>query len=803
MNLLRDIRFACRVLARRPLFTTLAILALALGIGANSAMFTVVNGVLFAPLPFPESERLVMIWEDRYDRDRSRNIVSPANFLDWRQQAQSFEKIAGFSDRSFTLTDGGEAERIRGQSSTAAYFDVLGVKPYLGRTYTTEEDSPSGKSVVVITHSLWKRRFAAMDDMLGEGIMLNGETYSVIGIMPQDFQFFGQRAELAVPMRLNPATDYRSGSGRWMMSMGLLKPGISRDQAQSEMTTIAQRLERDYAEFNTGWGINLVPLHEQVVGEVRPALLMLLAAVGFVLLIACSNVSNLLLAQAAGRSHEMATRSSLGAGQRRLLGQLMTENLVLGLVGGAVGLLLAMWAISSLVAMSPVDLPRLENVHFDRTVYAYTLGISVLVGLTFGLIPGLRAGRTDPGTALKAGGRGLGNGGTRGLGGMLVVTEIAFCVMLLVCAELMLKSYGNLKRVETGMETDGIITFKAPLPDARYPNGVNKIGFYRELIDRIESLPGVEAASAVSDVPFTGMAPSTSFWRADQAEPAPADRSVTEVRWIQPGYFQLMGIGLRNGRTVTERDLDGEPRVVVINETMARTMFPGEDPIGREIVISWDVREAHEIIGVVADHRYHELQTDIRPMSYWSHSRSPSGFMYIMVRATADPASLTNLLKNEVHTLDPLLPVYDFRTMDDLISSTIYRPRFNTMLLGLFSIISLVLAAVGIYSVMAYMVSQRTREIGIRLALGAQDGNVVLMVVKQGMKLAGIGLIVGLSGALLASQFISGLLFGVSPTDPMTMIEISVILSGTAFLACYIPARRATHVDPIEALRCP
>lgn len=797
---LQDIRYGLRMLFKHPGFTAVAVLALALGIGANSAIFSVVNGVLLRPLPYEDADRLVMIWEHNFPRNRPRNVVAPFNFIQWRQQVTSFEGLAAFGTGRMTLTGAGEPERIHGQNATANYFSLLSVAPLHGRVYTPEEDRPGAERVVVLGHRLWIRRFGGDLDIVGKTVTFDADAYTVIGIMPPDFSFFAPESEFWTPLRLNPGMDW-SSSGRSLLAFGRLRPGVSLTQAQVEISTIAGQLTQAYPEFDTGWGVNLVPLHEQIVGDVRLALFVLLGAVGFVLLIACANVANLLLARAAARQREIAVRTSLGAGRMRIIRQLLTESLLLSGLGGVLGLLFTMWGIDLLVYLSPQNVPRLDNVRIDGMVLGFTLAVSLLTGVVFGIVPGIAAARTNPNNALKEGIRGAGAETGHKARGALVVIEMALSLVLLVCAGLMMKSFMRLQGVDPGFNPENVLTLKIPLPGSQYTEGRQRVAFFQQLIDRLETLPGVQSANAVSYAPFTGLAPATSFWRADREAPGPGDRPVTEVRWTHPGYFGTMGIPLRNGLDLTDKDMAGNPRIVVINETLARSLFPGEDPIGKTLSISWGDDRPYEIIGVVADHRYMGLDAEIRPMVYWPHNMEPSGFMYVMVRTTVDPMSLMNAIKQEVLAMDPLLPVYDFRTMDTLIATTIAQPKFNSLMLGLFSVVALILAAVGIYGVMSYAVTQRTQEMGIRMALGAQKGDVIRLVVRQGMTLAAIGVAIGLLASVFSTRVLTTLLYGVSATDPATFAGIALTLTVVAFLACWLPARRATRVDPMTALR--
>jgi putative ABC transport system permease protein len=605
-------------------------------------------------------------------------------------------------------------------------------------------------------------------------------------------------------MGLNTGVDYRAISGRYLRAVARLKPGVGLSQARAEMELIAGRLEQSYRDFNAGWGANVFLLQEEVVGDIRPALLVLLGAVGFVLLIACANVANLLLARAATRQKELALRTALGASRGRLIRQLLNESLLLGVIGGTAGLFLAYWAIELLIKFNPGNIPRLEEVALDGRVLAFTLAVSVLTGLIFGAVPAFQASKPDLNESLKEGGRSsAGGAGHRRVRSIFVVSEVALALVLLVGAGLMIRSFIKLSQVDPGFNPDNLLTARVLLPGSKYGDNPKRAAFFQQAVERIETIPGVQAAGAISWLPLVGLGSATSFWVDGRPEPPPGEKPVTDVRVITPGFFAAMGIPLIKGRIFDEHDTAQSPRVLIINETLAREFFPDEDPIGKRLIISWD-RPAlpDEIIGVVGDVRLTGVDGQVRPAIYWPHARQSSySAMAFAVRTTSDPLAVAGSFVSEIRAIDPEQPVADIRTMEEVVSTSISRPRFNMLLLGLFAGVALVLSAVGIYGVMAYSVNQRTHEIGIRMALGARSTDVLRLIVGQGMVLALAGVAVGLAGAFFLTGLMASLLFGVTATDPWTFAGISLLLAGVAFLACYIPARRATKVDPMVALR--
>jgi putative ABC transport system permease protein len=808
-TLLQDLRYGVRMLRKKPGFTFIAVLALALGIGANTAIFSVVNAVLLRPLPYKEPERLVMVWEHNRPKGRTQNVINPANFLDWQAQNSVFEQMAAFYDDQLNLT-GPDANPVEvpAQVTTVNLFTLLGVQAELGRAFIAEEGQEGRDNVAILSHGLWQRRFGGDRSVIGKTLTLNGQSLTIIGVMPADFRlyvkeatFINKPAEIWLPYVISPSTATRRG--RYLSAIARLKPGVTLEQAQAEMNAIAARLEQQYPDSNTGWGINLVPLHTQMTGAIRTALLVLLGAVGFVLLIACANVANLLLARAATRQREIAIRTALGAGRARVVRQLLTESVLLAALGGVLGMGLAVWGVELLLALAPRDLIGLEGISVDYRVLVFTLGVSILTGLLFGLAPAIESSRLNLNEALKEGGRGgTHDGRTTRLRNLFVVAEIALALILLIGSGLMIKSFLRLQTVDPGFRTDNLLTARVLLPDTKYKEPEQRIAFFKQVLERIRQLPGVKDASAASFLPFTGLAAATSFTIEGAPPPAAGQKPSADVRVIDPGFFRTMGIPLLKGRTFTEREASEPAGVVIINETMAERYFPGEDPIGKRVLIAMSSPIVPtEIIGVVGNVKHEGLDSEVKALAYWPHPQLPYSGMSLVVRTSSDPTQLAGAIEREVQAIDKDQPITDVRTMDQLLSESTARMRFSASLLSIFAGLALVLAAVGIYGVMSYSVTQRTHEIGIRMALGARASDVLKMVVGQGMLLAVIGVGLGLVAAFALTRVISSLLFGVSATDPLTFGVLALLLTVVAFLACFIPARKAAKVDPMVALR--
>jgi putative ABC transport system permease protein len=800
---MQDLRHGLRSLLKKPGFSLTAVIALALGIGANTAIFSVINGVLLRSLSYAEPERIVMVWETNAMGGGNRqNVVSPANFLDWQRQSTSFEQMAAVWDLSANLTGGtGDPEEIKGQFVSQQFFSALGVQPVVGRAFTADEDKPGNNLEIILSHQLWETRFGSDPQVIGKQATVNGRQRTIVGVMPPGFHFLDNQVKAWMPLALDPAINYREMSGRFLRAVARLKPGVSVKQAQAELAGIAKQLEQAYPAKNTGWGVNVIPMHEQIVGEIRPILIVLLAAVAFVLLIACANVANLLLSRAAARQKELALRAALGAGRMRLIRQMLTESILLGLMGGIVGVLLAVWSIRLLIAFGPDNIPRLNEITIDLRVLAFTFGVSLVTGVLFGLVPALQSSRPDLNDALKEGGRGSTSGRTGTLRSAFVIAEVSLALVLLVGAGLMIRSFARLQAVTTGFQAANVLTMRAQLPGKKYPEPHNIVDFFKQAQERIATIPGVQAVGAISYLPLTGgLASRDGFKIPGQPPPAPGQEPGVEVRVVTPTYFQAMGIPLLKGRLLNERDVK-ETRVLLINETLAKRYFPNTDPVGKQLEVMWDGSGPDEIVGVVGDIREGALNKEPEPAIYWSHAREPYSGMAFVIRANGDAARLSTAVQKQIRSLDPEQPVADVRTMEQVISRSIARPRFNTLLLTIFAGVALILASVGLYGVMNYSATQRTHEVGIRMALGATRGDIMRLVVGNGMLLTVTGIVIGVLASWALTRVMTNLLFGVTATDLPTYLGVSAVLATVALIANYIPARRATRVNPVIALR--
>jgi putative ABC transport system permease protein len=798
-SLLKDIRYGVRTLTRNPAFTVVALLALALGIGANAAIFSVVNAVLLRPLPYADPDRLMMIRETRLPQFPEFS-VSPGNFLDWQKQNSVFERLVAIQGSAFNLIDGGEPERLRGQRVSDGFLDMLGAQPALGRGFMSEEDQPGHNFVVILSHGLWQRRFGGDANILNRSITLDGQSYTIIGVMPATFRFGGD-TELWTPIAFTAQQAQQHG-GHYLQAIGQLNPGVTVAQARTELSAIADRLAEQYPDANAGWNVKITPLLEFAVRSIKPALLVLLGAVGFVLLIACANVANLLLARAASRQKEIAIRTALGASRWRIVRQLLTESVLLALVGGAIGLLLAIWGKDLLLSLAPEDLPRVRDASLDGWVLAFTAGITLLTGLSFGLVPALQASRPNLNETLKDAGRGSTEGGRRHLiRSTLVVLEVATALVLLVGAGLMIKSFLRLQNVDPGFNPNNALMVKLSLPQKKYSTEDQRAAFYKQLLDKIARLPGVQAAGAACVVPLSGDDYVLGFDIQGRPPDAPGAGPSTNYYAVTPDYFTAMGIPLRKGRLFTEQDRKDAPRVAIISEAMAKQYFPDEDPIGKRIHVTNGPVTYREIVGIVGDVKQYGLDEKTPVETYEPFAQQPFSFMSLIVRTTGDPTALVGAIRGEVLSLDKEQPVSSIRTLDQLISTSIAQQRFAMLLLSVFAVVAMVLASVGIYGVMSYSVTQRTHELGIRMALGASSANVLRLVVGHGMRLTLLGIGLGLILAFLLTRLMAALLFGVSATDPATFAVFSVSLTAVALVACLVPARRALKVDPMVALR--
>jgi putative ABC transport system permease protein len=801
---LHDLRYAARLQRKNPAFTIIAIIALALGIGANTAIFSVVNTVLLRPLPYKDPERLVMVWEDASRHGYPRDTPAAANFVDWRDQSQNFEGMAAIADESFNLTGSGDPERLEGRRVSANMFPLLGVEPQLGRVFTAAEDQPGAQRVVILSYPLWQRRFGGDPAIVGQSLTLNGESHVVIGVMPARFQFPSSDDQAWVPIALTQQ-DAGNRNRHYLQVLGRLKPGVSLAQAQSEMSTIATRLQQQYPQSNAELGAVVQPLQEHLVGDIKPALLVLLGAVGLVLLIACANVANLLLARAAVRQKEIAVRVALGAKRSRLIRQFLTESVLLSTSGGLVGLAIAYGGLFLLKAFIPENISQARDISIDLKVLAFTFLVSVATGLIFGLAPAIQAARFNQIDTLKEGGRDAATGGSgQRLRGLLVTAEVAISLVLLIGAGLLINSFLRLRNVDPGFRTDNLLTMKIVLPEPKYEEMERRSAFYTELINRVQALAGVRSAAVTSNLPLYRQGNSIGIGIEGQPAPPPGQERIIVTRIVSPRYFDTMSIPILRGRGLTDQDTETTPNVVVISETMARRYWPGEDAVGKRIAAG-RIRTPEDwiqVVGVVKDVRQFELNAEPKPQMYLSYRQA--GFFDsrdLVVKTEVDPASMAATVRKAVWEIDKDQPVSNIQTMDQILAESIARQRFSMLVLAIFAAVALVLAGVGIYGVMSYSVAQRTHEIGIRMALGAQTGAVLKLAVGYGMKLVIVGIAIGLIAAFALTRVMSTLLFGVTATDPMTFTLISLLLIAVAVLASYVPARRATRVNPIIALR--
>ncbi|HEX6647888.1 MAG TPA: ABC transporter permease [Pyrinomonadaceae bacterium] len=803
----KNLVYSVRMLLKRPSLTVVAIVALGLGIGANTAIFSVVNTVLLRPLPYDHPEQLLTVAsEQRNQALDGRGTFSVPDFLDVQKSATTLEYVAVYQGSGTIVTEGGDPERVLGAAVSADYFPVLRAKPLLGRFFTRDEDKPGANAVIVLSYGLWQRRFGGDPNILGREINLGGKA-TVIGIMAPGFQYpisddSQDYWEPIFPAQWLTREAREERANRFMPVIARLKPGVTLAQAKAELDLLSKQIEQQSPISNTNVIFNAVSMHEDITRDYRTPMLVMLGAVGLVLLIACANVANLLLARAAARQKEVAIRMALGASRGRIAGQLLTESVLLSLTGGALGLLLASWGTDLLVAYGPANVPRLHNVHLDRYVLLFTLGIATLTGILFGLAPALHASKPNPGNMLKDSGRGFSNSGRNWTRSALIVSEVALSLMLLVGAGLLINSFWHLLKTDAGFDPHSVLAVDIPLSRTTYTKPEQRSAAFQQLIGRMKALPGVRDASVVSNVPLTDQDIELSFQVEGRTPYKPGEEATADYTVAGGDYFRTMNIALLRGRVFTDQDTANSPDVMVVSDAFVKRYFPNEEPIGRRIVFDGPNKTPREIVGVVADVRRNGLDVDVQPEMYVSYLQRPERRLNLVMRTEArDASQLTQAVRAEVKAFDPNQIIWRVQTLEQLLGTSVAPRRFNMMLLGIFAGVALVLAAVGLYGVMSYSVSWRTHEIGIRMALGAKRADVLRMVVRQGMMMTLIGVAIGLAGAFALSRVIVGLLYGVSARDPLTFAGVSIVLLIVALLACLIPARRATRVDPIIALR--
>ena len=799
----QDLRYALRTSLKKPAFTLIAVMTLALGIGASTAIFTVVDAALLRGLPYKSPDQLYHLWERRPQQEFSQREFSYPDYQDY-QRNKAFE-IAGYTGGGGIMTGRGEPERVFSPRATANFFSVLGVDPVIGRTFQPGEDKPGTQRVTVLTYGMWQRRFGGDAAILGQSLTLNGESYIVIGVLPASFQFALRQADLWLPYQPTEGQLTR----RFMHGtnvIGRLKPGVTLEQGQTELSAIAKRIEEEHNESHAGTGVKVISLQEQLVGDVKPILFVLLAAVGFVLLIACANVASLLLTRSLSRHKEVAIRSALGASRWRVVRQMLTESVLLSLAGGVAGLVIAYWGVDTLIAALPDNqlnsLPFLKSLHMDARILGFSFGLSLLTGIVFGLAPALQSSRLDLNEVLKEGSRTTAGGARQRLRSAFVVTEITLAVVLLVGAGLMMKSLLRLLQTNVGFNPENVLTMTVVLPPGKYTEPNTLVSFHQQLKERIESLPGVNGAGTVDILPLQG-GNTTRFFVDGDPIPAPGQEIEANFRVVDDSYFQTLGVPLMAGRMFDERDKADAPGVVIIGKTVAERVFAGRNPVGRRIKYSSSQGPPDLIIGVVGDVKIAGLDEVIRPVLYYPYRQSPSTATNLVVRTSADPAALAGAIRNETRLLEPDVAIFNVSAMQELISRSpaAFMRRYPALLISIFAGLALILASIGIYGVVSFSVGQQTHYIGVRMALGAKPSDILKMVLKQGLTLTLAGMACGVVAAYGLMRLLRSLLFEVQTTDVSTFAFVLGTLFVVALFACYIPARRATKVDPLEALR--
>jgi putative ABC transport system permease protein len=798
--MIKDLRYAIRTLLKRPGFLLVAVSTLALGIGATTAMFTVVNSVLLRPLQFPEPERIVLLEGVNPRQGIKQSNMSVPDVVDWQQQSQSFEHIAGFFTWGAFLATGDETERVRAAEVSPEFFPVLSAQPLSGRVFQAGDAQAQSEPVTVISYGLWQRRFGGAAGVVNSKVTLSGVTNTIVGIMPAGFNY-PDNTELWTAFRLDGTGERRDN--RYVNVIGRLKPGVPIAQGQTEMDTINQRLAQNYVETNSGWSVRLTELRERMVGELRPSLLMLFGAVAFVLLIACANVANLLLARAAYRQKEIALRTALGASRWRVVKQLLTESLLLSVVSGAIGLALSVWLIKLLIGISPPNSPRFDEISINWQVFAFAFGLTILAGLLFGLVPALQTSRTDLNETLKESGRSGAPGKSRNrIGGFLIVSEVALSFVLLAGAGLLIKSFMHLREIDPGFQPENVLAVRLSLPSGKYKQGEPRAQIYQQLVEKVKTTPGVQTAGAVLSLPLGG--DTFNVGRGVLLEgrnPVPEEASNAAYLTVTPDYFRTLNIPLKEGRTFTDHDNSQSPKVVIVNETMARRLWPGQSPVGRRFSIWRDEKFSREVVGVVGDTKA-ELDKEGEQQMYVPYAQDANwGSLSLVVRTNGEPASFAGAVREAIKSVDKGVATYNVKTMNDVVSTSAAPRRVPMLLLTAYAGVAMLLAVIGIYGITSYYVTQRTHEIGVRMALGAQIADVLKLVLRRAMLLAVTGVVAGIAGAIAVTRYLETLLFGVKPIDVITFALVALGLVLVALLASLIPARRATKVDPLTALR--
>ncbi len=800
-RLWQDTHYGARVLRRSPGFSIVAILTLAIGIGANTAIFSVIDGVLLRPLPFHDPERLVRLWESQPAKGTHNNVVNAFNFLDWRDRNRSFEQIAAISDFNYSISGNGDPISAPALQVSPAFFSILGVQPMLGRTFLPDDGVTGQDDKVILSYELWQSYFGADRNIVGSKIMMGAAPWTVIGVMPAGFQLPTQKAKVWVPIGITRTNQWKGG--RFLTVIGRLKPGVTLKKAQDDMTGIGNQTARENPAQNAGWNVDVVPMLDDATETVRLPLLVLLAAVGFVLLIACANVANLLLMRATGRLREIGVRAALGAGRMRIMRQFLSESLLLGVVGWLVALPVAYWSLRGLLALvhEQSQLPRMETISLDGRVFAAGFVASMVTALLFGLIPAIRASRFDLHDALKLGALRTGTGGNRAFRHAFVITEVALALVLLIGAGLMVRSFSKLVSVPAGFNAEHVLTLRLFMSPGKYFDSKKRSAYLEHVLTEIRNTPGVQAAGSIHFLPLTGTVSGSCFGKIEEPQPAPSSGHHANMLVVSPGYFEAMSTPLIAGRLIDERDRMGGQSVIVVNQAFTRQYFDAESAIGKQLNVCWTMPNPAQIIGVVGDARQTELSADVRPTIFINAVQAPMFFTTVVVRAQGDPRQIASGVQAAVHRVDREQAITDIAPMTQVFSESVARPRFQLVMLVVFAVIAVLLAVMGVYGVVSYSAGQRTQEIGIRIALGASRNQVTQLILREGFILTFVGLGIGLASGLALTRFMQSVLFEVTPTDPLTLTAVSLLLLAIAGLAAFIPALRASRLDPTVSLR--